>query len=64
MIELPDVEAMHVDWRLLEQNTLGEFNVSLLLDGYLPAEQARLKPQDGMATVLACTNTLIPATPF
>lgn len=42
MIELPDVEAMHVDWRLLEQNTLGEFNVSLLLDGYLPAEQARL----------------------
>lgn len=42
VIELPDFEEKDADWRLLEQNTLGEFNIHLLLDGFLPEEQARL----------------------
>ncbi|GAK58273.1 hypothetical protein U27_05246 [Candidatus Vecturithrix granuli] len=42
VIGLPDFAEKYSDWRLLEQNTLGEFNIHLLLDGFLPEEQARL----------------------
>ncbi|MBN1844013.1 MAG: hypothetical protein JW883_17265 [Deltaproteobacteria bacterium] len=42
VIALPDFAEKYPDWRLLEQNTLGEFNIHLLLDGFLPKEQARL----------------------
>ena len=42
VIELPDFVEKCSDWRTLEQNTLGEFNIHLLLDGFLPEEQARL----------------------
>lgn len=42
VIDLPDMTDMLSDWQLLERNTLGEFNIYLLLDGYLPEEQAFL----------------------
>jgi hypothetical protein len=41
-IELPALPESFSAWRELEHNTLGEFNISILIDGYLPADQARL----------------------
>lgn len=41
-IQLPVLPEYLSDWQELECNTLGEFNISILLDGYLPAAQARL----------------------
>lgn len=38
---LPPLPAAITGWRLLEQNTLGELNISILLDGYLPTPQAQ-----------------------
>ncbi|MCP4400210.1 MAG: hypothetical protein GY801_23245 [bacterium] len=40
-VELPDLSEYLSDWVLLEENTLGEFNIRLLLDSYLPVEDAR-----------------------
>ena len=40
-VELPDLSAQLSDWELLEENTLGEFNLRLLLDSYLHIQDAR-----------------------
>jgi hypothetical protein len=41
-IQLPVLPEGFSAWRELECNTLGEFNISILIDGYLLAAQARL----------------------
>jgi len=41
-IQLPMLPESFSAWQELERNTLGEFNISILIDGYLPAAQARL----------------------
>jgi hypothetical protein len=41
-IKLPTMPRPFPEWQLLEQNTLGEFNISILIDGYLPTEPARV----------------------
>ena len=40
-IHLPPLPDSFAAWQELERNTLGEFNIMLLLDGYLPTTQAR-----------------------
>ncbi|GAK53415.1 hypothetical protein U14_04680 [Candidatus Moduliflexus flocculans] len=39
-VELPDCAEILADWQNIEENTLGEFNIRLLLDGYLPEQDA------------------------
>ncbi len=39
-ITLPAVAALSPHWKELERNTLGEFNIHLLIDGFLPASWA------------------------
>lgn len=40
IIQLPPLSDLLDGWHALEQNTLGEFNIRLLLDSYLPLMQA------------------------
>jgi hypothetical protein len=40
-IQLPPLPKEFADWRELERNTLGEFNISILLDGFLTTIQAQ-----------------------
>jgi hypothetical protein len=40
-IQLPPLSAALAGWRELERNTLGEFNITILLDGFLPTPQAQ-----------------------
>ncbi len=39
-IEIPDCSELLRDWQKIEENTLGEFNIRLLLDGYLAKQDA------------------------
>ena len=39
-VEIPDCADLLSDWKKIEENTLGEFNIRLLLDGYLPEQDA------------------------
>ncbi len=41
-ITLPPLPEHVSSWKELERNTLGEFNIQLLIDGFLPVAQARL----------------------
>lgn len=41
IIQLPSFLELVSGWQEIEQNTLGELNISILLDGYLPSTQAR-----------------------
>lgn len=41
-ITLPAFSEQFPAWQELERNTLGEFNIQLLIDGFLPAAQARV----------------------
>ncbi len=47
-IDLPTIITLSAlpeelfEWQAIERNTLGEFNISLLLDGYLPAADAKI----------------------
>jgi hypothetical protein len=41
LITLPTLPETAHKWQEIEQNTLGEFNISILLDGYLTSADAR-----------------------
>jgi hypothetical protein len=41
MIQFPTFAEIFAGWQELEQNTLGEFNIQLLIDSYLPVAEAR-----------------------
>ncbi len=41
VIQLPPLADLLEGWHALEHNTLGEFNIRLLLDSYLPIRQVR-----------------------
>ena len=41
ILQLPALSQKLADWDELEHNTLGEFNIRLLLDSYLPLAEAR-----------------------
>jgi hypothetical protein len=41
LITLPTLPKTAYKWQEVEQNTLGEFNISILLDGYLTSADAR-----------------------
>jgi len=41
-IQFPALTEHLPQWQVLEQNTIGEFNIQLLLDSYLPLAQARV----------------------
>ena len=45
-VEIPDCADLLSDWKKIEENTLGEFNIRLLLDGYL-AEHAAIRASAG-----------------
>ena len=42
MITLLALPETFSEWQVIERNTLGEFNISLLIDGYLPAAEAKI----------------------
>jgi len=45
-VEIPECAGILADWQKIEENTLGEFNIRLLLDGYL-AEQNAIRASAG-----------------
>lgn len=45
-VEIPDCADLLSDWKKIEENTLGEFNIRLLLDGYV-AKQAAIRASEG-----------------
>lgn len=45
-VQIPECADLLADWETIEENTLGEFNIRLLLDGYL-AEQAAIRASAG-----------------
>lgn len=42
IIKLPGLSEPFSAWKELERNTLGEFNIRILIDGFLPDDQARM----------------------
>ena len=42
IIHLPSLPEQFSSWQELEQNTLGEFNIQILIDGFMPEKQSRI----------------------